>query len=115
MMSASKGDIWLVDLDPTVGDEIRKTRPSIIMSSDRIGTLSLRVIVPLTSWQSSFTDVDWLVRIAPNRSNGLDKVSAADAFQVRSVSVKRLVRHLGRVNDRDIARIENAIKAVFEL
>ena len=46
-----KGEIWLINLDPTVGAEIRKTRPAVIVSEDAIGVLPLRVIVPLTDWK----------------------------------------------------------------
>jgi len=44
----NRGEIWSVNLDPTVGSEIRKTRPAIIVNDDGVGLLPLRVIVPLT-------------------------------------------------------------------
>lgn len=43
-----RGEIWRVNLDPTIGAEIRKSRPVVIVGDDRIGKLPLRVIVPLT-------------------------------------------------------------------
>jgi mRNA interferase MazF len=43
-----RGEVWLINLDPTVGAEIRKTRPAVIVNDDAIGALPLRVIVPLT-------------------------------------------------------------------
>lgn len=43
-----RGDIWLVSLDPTVGSELRKTRPAVIVSSDGVGRLPLKVVVPQT-------------------------------------------------------------------
>lgn len=49
-----KGEIWLINLDPTVGAEIRKTRPAVIVSEDAIGLLPLRVIVPLTDWKDRY-------------------------------------------------------------
>ena len=49
-----KGDIWLINLDPTVGAEIQKTRPAIIVNEDAIGILPLQVIVPLTDWKERF-------------------------------------------------------------
>lgn len=61
------------------------------MSSDAIGLLALRAVVPLTNWQDKFKDWEWLVRIDPSGANGLDKPSAADAFQVRSVSMRRAI------------------------
>ncbi len=41
-----RGEIWLINLDPTIGAEIRKTRPAVIVNRDGLGVLPLRVIVP---------------------------------------------------------------------
>ena len=43
-----RGEVWLVNLNPTLGAEMSKTRPAIIVNDDTIGTLPLRVIVPIT-------------------------------------------------------------------
>ena len=51
-------EIWLINLDPTVGAEIRKTRPAIILNDDSLGILPLKVIVPLTDWKSRYLVVD---------------------------------------------------------
>ena len=110
-----RGEIWLVNLDPTIGDEIRKVRPAIIVNRDALTVLSLRIVVPLTGWQERFNDSDWLVRVDPDSSNGLDKVSAADAFQVRSVSTRRCVRRLGHLSQADSIRVDAAQKAALRL
>ncbi len=47
-----RGEIWLINLDPTVGSEIRKTRPAVLVQDDAIGILPLRVIVPITDYIS---------------------------------------------------------------
>jgi mRNA interferase MazF len=43
-----RGEVWLINLDPTIGAELRKTRPAIIVNDDAIGILPLKVIVPVT-------------------------------------------------------------------
>lgn len=43
-MSINRGDVWLVNLEPTVGTEIRKTRPVIVINSDAVGALPLRLV-----------------------------------------------------------------------
>ena len=43
-----RGEIWLINLDPTVGAEIRKTRPAVIVNDDAIGILPLKIIAPVT-------------------------------------------------------------------
>ncbi len=109
-----RGEIWLIDLDPTLGAEIRKTRPVVIVSSDAIGVLPLRVVVPLTDWKSHYQQARWLVKITPNKSNGLTKNSAADTFQIRSVSTTRFVQKIGEISLEEMERIVNAIALVIE-
>jgi mRNA interferase MazF len=113
-MTISKGEIWLVNLDPSTGDEIRKTRPAIVVSRDAMGILALRIIVPITAWQDRFQGCEWLVRLDPDASNLLDQPSAADAFQVRSISTRRCVRLLGRLSHGDMQRVIEGLKAIFE-
>ena len=108
-----KGDIWLINLDPTIGAEIRKTRPAIIVSEDTIGLLPLRIIVPLTDWKDRYSVAPWMILIAPDTHNGLVKSSAADSFQIRSVSQERFVQCIGSVNDEKIREIIKAIQIVI--
>ncbi len=108
-----KGEVWLINLDPTVGAEIQKTRPAVIVSEDTIGILPLRVIVPLTDWKEHYEIAPWMVRVDPDTTNGLSKASAADAFQIRSVSQSRFASRLGRVSDVHLQKILIAIQAVI--
>lgn len=55
-MTPSRGQVWVVNLDPTVGSEIRKTRPVVVVNSDAIGTLPIRLVAPLTEWKDAFAD-----------------------------------------------------------
>jgi mRNA interferase MazF len=110
-----RNEIWRINLDPSVGAEIRKTRPALILSVDAMGALPLRIVVPITGWKEHFTKAPWLVRLEPDSANKLDKVSAADAFQVRSVSEARFVDKLGNVSVADMRRVEDAIRIVLGL
>jgi mRNA interferase MazF len=56
-----RGEIWLVNLNPTVGREISKTRPAIIVNDDGIGILPLKVIVPVTDWKDRYSSRPWMV------------------------------------------------------
>ncbi|HLE16540.1 MAG TPA: type II toxin-antitoxin system PemK/MazF family toxin [Anaerolineales bacterium] len=113
MISMRKGEIWLINLDPTIGAEIRKTRPAVIVSEDAIGILPLRVIVPLTDWKDRYSIAAWLVPISPDTQNGLAKPSAADAFQIRSVSQDRFIHCLGALQKDQIEQILKAIQIVI--
>ncbi len=109
-----RGEIWLVNLDPTIGSEIRKTRPAVIVSSDLVGILPVKVIVPFTGWKDRYAQAPWMVRIDPDEQNGLSKSSAADALQIRSVSQQRLVQKLGILPSIQIAQIVQAIVTVLQ-
>ena len=84
-----RGDVWLVEFDPVKGDEIRKSRPAIVISSDAFRPLKTKLVIPLTSWQEKFEISQWMVKIVADASNGLDHDSAADALQLRCVSYER--------------------------
>jgi mRNA interferase MazF len=110
-----RGEVWLINLDPTVGAEIRKTRPAVIVSDDSIGVLPLKVIVPITEWKEHYGVAPWLVRLDPGADNGLEKTSAADAFQVRSVAQQRFVRRIGVLGPEDMRRIGEALVVVLNV
>jgi mRNA interferase MazF len=95
MTNPKRGEIWLVDLNPTRGQEIQKTRPVVIISSDLFSPIPLRIIIPITSWQEKFGDRPFMVKIAASSENGLDRDSAGNVLQVRSLSTERFVRRLG--------------------
>ena len=109
-----RGDIWLVNLDPTVGTEIRKTRPAIVVSSDAVGRLPIKLVAPLTDWKEYFAPNAWHVRIDPEPSTGLAKTSAADALQLRGLDHQRFIRKLGRVSPPTIDELVLAIGAIID-
>jgi mRNA interferase MazF len=110
-----RAEVWLIDLSPTLGAEMQKTRPAVIVNDDAIGVLPLRVIVPVTDWKEHYAQAPWLVRLQPTSTNGLAKTSAADAFQVRSVSEQRFARHIGALAPEAMAQIAEALKVVLKL
>jgi mRNA interferase MazF len=111
----NRREIWLVNLDPTMGDEIKKSRPCIIVNDDDIGRLALRVIVPITGWQDAFAEFPWMVRLDPDESNGLSKTSTADTFQIRSVSTARFVRKTGSISVQAMEKIADALVVMLGL
>ena len=109
-----RGEVWLVNFDPTTGAEIKKIRPAAVISSDAIGKLPLKLIAPITDWKTYFGSNIWHVRIDPDDSNGLSKVSAVDALQLRGVDTQRFIRKLGQLTDTTMEEITIAIAAVIE-
>ena len=110
-----RGEIWLVNLEPTIDSEIRKTRPCVIVNDNVIGVLPLKVIVPITDWKESFNIRSWMVKIEANSENGLLKLSGADTFQIRSLAESRLVKKIGIVSDEDLTLIEKALAIVLKI
>mgnify|MGYP001164729553 CR=1 FL=1 len=108
-----RSDVWLVNLDPTIGTEINKTRPAIIVNDDAIGILPLKVIVPITDWKDRYTVRPWIVRLEADSENGLTKPSAVDAFQIRSVSETRLIKRLGALSQADMVKVSQALAIVL--
>ncbi len=104
-----RGEVWDVDFDPPRGAEIGKTRPAVVISEDAIGRLPLRIVVPITEWNSRYATYPWFVHIAMTPGNGLTKDSGADAFQVKSVSEKRFVRRRGILTAAQLDDIAAAI------
>ena len=111
----NQGDIWLINLDPTVGAEIKKTRPAVIVNDNTLGRLPLKIIVPLTDWKDNYNVAPWMVRINPDNLNKLNKVSAADCFQVRSISDQRFVKHIGKVEDNILEQIRDGLAKVLSI
>jgi mRNA interferase MazF len=110
-----RSEVWLINLDPTVGAEIKKTRPAVIVNADQLGKLPLKVIVPITDWKSHYAIAPWMVKISPSSHNGLTKSSSADCFQVRSVSQERFVKKIGSLTHEQMEEIGYGLSAVLQL
>jgi len=99
----------MVDFDPTQGAEMTKRRPAVVVSSAAVGLLPLRIVVPITEWDPKYAGHPWLVEIKSTQQNGLSKDSAADAFQVKSVSTSRFKRRLGTLTAQQLDDISAAV------
>jgi mRNA interferase MazF len=86
-----------------------KLRPAVVISEDSVGRLPLRIVVPITDWKPHYSTLPWLVHLPASATNGLVKESGADAFQTKSVSLKRLVRSIGQISAAEADEIAAAI------
>ena len=109
-----RGEVWTVNFDPTIGTEIRKTRPAVVISSDAVGKLPIKLIAPITNWKEYFNQNLWHIQLEPSAENGLSKRSAVDALQLREVDVQRFLQKLGQLSDETMVEITIAIAAVIE-
>ena len=111
----TRGEVWEVNLDPTIGSEIKKVRPCVVVNRDALARLPLRIIVPLTEWDPRFGSAAWHVPIDASAENGLTKKSSADTFQVRSISVDRLIRRLGVLSPSTMQAISEGLSLSLAL
>lgn len=110
-----QSEIWLIDLDPTRGAEIKKKRPAVIVNDNKLGKLPLKIIVPITDWKDRYNIAPWMVKIEPTSTNGLSKFSSADCFQIRSLSQERLIKKIGQIDSAILFEIKEAMRKVLDL
>jgi mRNA interferase MazF len=105
-----RGEIYLCSLDPTVGHEINKTRPALVIQNDVGNRYSpLTIVAAITS---SVSAVPYPVEVVvdPVAITGLEVRSSIRLDQIRTVDRQRLVRRLGAVDSGTMAKVDEAIK-----
>jgi mRNA interferase MazF len=102
-MPPRRGEVWWVSFDPSLGGEIQKTRPAIILSNDAANTALNRVtVVPITSQVAKIYPGEALVNV-----NGEQRKAMAD--QITTASKQRLKSKLGTLSRTDMTAVENAV------
>ena len=109
-----RGEVWLVNFDPTLGTEIRKIRPAVVISSNNIGILPIKLVAPITDWKDWYAGNLWHIKLTPNSDNGLSKDSSVDSLQLRGVDLQRFIRQLGSLSAEEMNSITIAIVTVIE-
>lgn len=105
----NRGEVWRVRFDPSVGAEIQKVRPAVVVNVAGVGRLPLCIVVPITDWKPWYATFPWFVNVPATAQSGLQKDSGADAFQVKSLSQDRFVRRLGTLSPAEMTEIAAAI------
>jgi mRNA interferase MazF len=103
-----RGEVWLVSLEPTIGSEIRKTRPGVIVSPNETNKLLRTVIVaPLTSTIKSY----------PTRLNIVfqNRTSSIALDQIRTLDKSRLIKKLGKITLEESQSVADILVTMFSI
>jgi mRNA interferase MazF len=104
-----RGEVWWVDFNPSIGGEIQKVRPAVIISNDAANKFLNRVqVVPVTSKIQKVFPSEALITV-----EGKNVKAAAD--QIMTASKRRLTRKMGKISPEDLHKIETAIKIQLDL
>ena len=107
------GEIYWVNLDPTIGDEIKKRRPVIILNGGHDKHLKLAIVVPVTAWSPYWDENPYFVTLEPNSKNGLSKKSSVDCFQIRAISHNRFLKKIGNISNDESNLIRKSIALIL--
>ena len=117
MQAIRRGMVLDIDLNPTKGSETGKIRPCVVVTNDvynkRVPVIQ---VVPLTDWNKKKSQIITNVSIESSDKNGLAKKSIADCLQTRPTDYQqRLIKIRGQLSESDLAKINSALKIVFDL
>ena len=113
-MIIKRGGLYLAALDPTIGHEISKTRPVLVISNDKNNSFSGTVtVLPITS-KSIEKVYPFEVGVQKGKGN-LPKDSKIKSDQIRTLDKKRLIKTIGMLSDEDMILVGKAVKIHLEL
>jgi mRNA interferase MazF len=107
-----QGDIFWAELEPTIGQEQRGSRPVVIISGNALNKkLRIRIICPLSS---RIKHLKGCVILKKNKKNNLETDSEVIPFQVRSVSITRLKAKIGEITPEELAQIKTGLFEILQ-
>ena len=105
-MELSQYEIVLVNLDPTIGSEMKKTRPAVIISPNEMNKfLNTIVIAPITSSSKNYPT---RIEISHSKTKGWIVLD-----QVRTIDKQRIIKKISDINEKDIVKIKSVLREIF--
>jgi mRNA interferase MazF len=105
-------ELYSVDLDPTIGVEMKKSRPCLIVSPDEMNRNVQSVIVaPLTT---QFRNIPSRVRIVASHINGLSDTSYVALDQIKTIDKNRCKKKIGTISDTDAMTVADLLVEIFQ-
>jgi mRNA interferase MazF len=109
------GSIWLVSFNPSIGTEIRKTRPAIIVSGTAFNQRRKVTVLPITSSNPSNVLLPVVVSINPTAENGLTTDSFVVCIDPMTFDKTGLIRQLGILSQCKIRQVQSILRSYLEL
>lgn len=105
MVDIKQFDIYLIQLDPTLGSEIKKTRPCVVISPDEMNVLKTVLVAPMTT-----KGMDFPTRV---KVTFKDKTGQIVLDQIRAVDKSRLTKHLGSLTETTASKVLETLQEIF--
>jgi mRNA interferase MazF len=103
-----RGEIWLVDFEPQVAEEIRKTRPAVVLTIPELKHIPIRAAVPIRGERTIHQEIFYMVSLSPGVS-GLEKPSSVDCSQVKTFSLQRFVKKIGALTREELELVTDTV------
>ena len=105
-------DLYSVDLDPTLGVEMKKTRPCLIVSPDEMNrNLQSVIVAPLTS---NFRNIPSRIKIEATHANGLTETSYVALDQIKTIDKNRCRKRIGMISNADAMKVSDLLVELFQ-
>lgn len=109
MKKYQRGQIWLVNFDPSIGHEYKKVRPALIIQDEvYISSGSLLTVIPISSQITKLTELDVVLEKDPH--NRLMKNSLLKTKQISSFDKKRFVKFIGTLDKQTMRTVDNNLQ-----
>ena len=109
------GSIWLVCFDPSVGTEIRKTRPAVVISGTAFNQRRKVTVLPITSSRPDGRLLPVVVAVDSDPENGLNVDSFIVCIDPMTFDKQRLVKQLGMLNGEKLQQVRSILRSYLEL
>ena len=97
-----RGEIWLVDFEPQIAEEIKKKRPAVILSIKELRHLPMRTVVPIRDHKEHHEELFYMISLETDSKNNLSKKSSVDCSQVKAFALKRFIKKIGEVTNDEL-------------